>query len=348
MKDVFASRAVAEFWSLMQDFAESLSMACPDCRDTKDWLLWLNNVVGNDEVEREKSLQIWYDSINTPIKKGCAKYAKAVLSITGSPATVYHAVEYHDVDAVHASCENIVSLDFPAKLANMSPEQVVIFWQYFEELNKNCFKALRKDTPRVPTTQEISNDIARRKASGGKGASSSAPGSGENGGTGLHQGIGEIWRQLQVSRGVEVKPFDDTIRKRLHDASKCTVDGDSSNIPLLDAWKQHDPNALSTMLRLFPEFGCETDAFTSEQYAHVDKMFNLIVMEGSIPSGMMRGIEVMASKLVDDIACGNTDLSELNIEKIGQEVLAGVCQSDIDSFAQNVDKIMPALQNLKH
>ena len=71
-------------------------------------------------------------------------------------------------------------------------------------------------------------------------------------------------------------------------------------------------------------------------------MLNILKMERAIPGNMMRGIESVASRLVQDINCGKTNLSQLNIEEIGQQVLSQVDQTDISSFAQNLDKIIPA------
>ena len=66
-------------------------------------------------------------------------------------------------------------------------------------------------------------------------------------------------------------------------------------------------------------------------------------MEAAIPPNMLRGIEGVASRLAQDIVAGKADLGSLDIEALGQQVLAGVDTADVDSFADNLDKILPAL-----
>ena len=157
MKDVFTARSRKAFWDLMDDFAASLEATFPDCADTKDWCLWMRNVIATDESKHQEGIELWFRNIETPLAKGCAKYGKAVQSITGKPACVYHAIAYHDADAAHASMdERLRGLDMPAKVGSAAMDDAAraIFWQYLEELNKHA-RALRKSPPAVPSSAEI-------------------------------------------------------------------------------------------------------------------------------------------------------------------------------------------------
>ena len=90
-----------------------------------------------------------------------------------------------------------------------------------------------------------------------------------------------------------------------------------------------------------------TDPPSEEEWDCLNKMIGLSTMKSAIPSNMMDGIENVANKLVEDLAAGKTDISSLNIDSIGQQVLAGVSADEMSNFANNIDKIMPALGNLK-
>jgi hypothetical protein len=130
MKDVFAKRAISTFFDLARDFAESLCGSFPDCEATRDWKLWLDNVVGDDDARRKEVIDNWIENARRPLKKGSAKYMRAVQSITGEPAMVFHAIAYHDADATHATDELLHALDVPKKLKQLDEEDRKIFWQY--------------------------------------------------------------------------------------------------------------------------------------------------------------------------------------------------------------------------
>ena len=61
----------------------------------------------------------------------------------------------------------------------------------------------------------------------------------------------------------------------------------------------------------------------------------------------MRGIETMAQKLMSDMGSSGTDLSGLNPQTIGEEVLSSVSKEDVQAFAQNIDKLLPAIQMMQ-
>ena len=92
----------------------------------------------------------------------------------------------------------------------------------------------------------------------------------------------------------------------------------------------------------FPDLG--GDPYTPDQISVVERMRNLVTMDDSIPSDMMKGIEAVASKLVNDINSGRCDMANLDLESIGQQVISGVTDDDMTKFASNLDKIIPALQ----
>ena len=75
-------------------------------------------------------------------------------------------------------------------------------------------------------------------------------------------------------------------------------------------------------------------------------MIALHTMEASIPTDMMHGIESVANQLVQDIASGKASMDSLDVESIGQKVLSGVSRRDVQAFATNIDKILPAIGSM--
>ena len=113
---------------------------------------------------------------------------------------------------------------------------------------------------------------------------------------------------------------------------------------MADACRAHEPAAQKALLDAFPVLGSED--LDDEQWTLVEKILGLSSMEAAIPTNMMRGIEDVAAKLVQDIEAGKADLSNLDIEAIGQRVLSQVDTSDVSAFAANLDRILPALGSM--
>lgn len=339
MKDVFATRSVNAFFDLMEDFVESLSSSFPDCAETKDWCLWYRNIVREDGAQRLTCVQKWVTGMEAPLVKGCAKYAKAVQSLTGAPPTVYHAVSYKDADAAHATWESLRALDLPVKLKSeaMTDEARAIFWQYFDELSKHAFAACRKAPPPVPTPAEIDADIKRRKGGGAGGA-----------GAALQNGLVEVWAQLVEARtgAAPTEGGGGSIGPRL--AKLATDKAFSAQVKArrVEAWTQVEAEFQEMRGRGDGGRG-DGGVPTDECWALLDKALGLAQMEDAIPAPMMRGIESVANRLVQDIASGKADLASLNIEEIGQSVLSQVDTQDVTCFANSLDKILPALDKLQ-
>lgn len=328
MKDIFRAREINAFVDLAIEFGDSLASTFPECEETKEWLLWLRNVVGDDADKRLKAAETWRDSSQKTIAKGSARYAKAVQSITGSPALVYHAVAYKDVDAWHASDENIAPLNFPAKLKKFSDTEKDVFWEFVETMNDHVYKGLRAIKPRVPTVDEISENIKARK-------NASTPTQPPT----FKKGVVEIWSKLCAARGVaegDACKDVDVFSRRVNEASKTC----------LDVVREKTPDGQKAMLEAFPELVKEGD-FDDETWTLCDKLLSVSSMDSVIPSAMMKGIESVASSLMKDIESGKTDLGNLDIERIGQQVLNNVSEDDVSNFAANLDKILPALSRMQ-
>ena len=326
MKDIFAKRATDSFWNLMSEFGTALKESFPDCDETKDWVLWCENVIGDDPGKRSKGIETWYDTMNTPLTKGCAKYGKAVQSITKQPATVYHAVAYRDSDAAHATANALQSLDFPNKMKSLNPEERDVFWQYLTELNGHAYGALRKPLPSVPTSEDIAKDITRRKtqASTSKTLESTLTGPGN-----FDRSIDDLWKQLCTSRTVDSACPSDAIVTKLE---TFVIDRNETSLEI---------RSKQLLEHLSGELG--TTPFTQEQWDQFESLHQLCTMQSAIPKDMMRGIESVANGLVEDMAKGRTNLETIDVEAIGQKVLSQVSADDISSFANNLDKILPAL-----
>lgn len=323
MKDVFVARYALEFQTLFESFVTSLEETLIKSQELTQFVTRCRDATNDENMTK------WLDALKSVLTRHHAKYVRAITSITGSPATLYHAIRYKDVTAIEGCNNPLEPVSISKCLKSMSSNDVELFWRYMFELSDLCLRWDRQEIPSVPTSSEISQDIAQRR---NKTIEKSSPEDRDRPGNGalptqvrsLTQGIDDLWQQLCTTRSVNVD-LDDGLRDRIRECVR-----NNPNIT---------PHVLSAT---FPELGDE--AFTSDECRIVERMKNLVTMDDSIPSNMMRGIEAVANKLVKDLNNGTCDLANLDLEGIGQQVISKVSDSDMGTFAANIDKIIPALE----
>jgi len=313
MKDRVASKAIQSFYDVLVDLHTGLTDLDVRCD-------WVGDMLAHTEEEpRGKQVAAWLQHVESQLVKGRAKYRTAVTSIVKEPASVYHAIRYRDVVAMEEASEFWAKVDCRA-CAKASP----LFWEYLDELTEEAYTMSRKAPPKVPTSDEIARDIAERKS--GKG--------GRSGGGEAVLGLGayDIMCGMCATRKVappEAESFNQTIAGLL-----------SSGCVTIDACRRRECGG--AIVDAFPQLNPIAEA----EWEGVAKILSLSTMESAIPNDMMKGIESVASQLVKDISAGKATLDSLNVEDIGQRVLSGVSTQDMEAFTKNIDKIIPAIQNM--
>ena len=334
--------AMGTHFQVMTDFLASLVDTFPECEETKDVQIVLRNVVMHSDAEMQKSVEAWRDTMITPLKKGCAKYSKAIESITGKQAVVFHACAYRDVAAIDASSESptLNRIDLKGKLESpaFTTEMKDTFWEYMDQLNRTAMEALGEALPNVPTREEIQEDIMHRK-----GKTNSPSGSTETVLGGIVEGVTRLFALREED--VSLPPGDAIVS--CIEAAGTVMDPSGTSLTL--QVKNKVPDSFCSMLKLIvPTHELKNySAATDEEWDMLNRIIGLVTMKSAIGDNMMSGIERMANKIVDDIAQGKTDMSSLNVESIGKEVLSSVSASDMTQFANNIDKLLPALSQFK-
>ena len=333
----FKERCIVDFHGLLSDLVESLDAQTPD-NATREWIARVRVATPHDAIAE------WHATITAPMTRTHAKYVRAVTSITDAQTLVYHAIRYRDVTAVMACRNPLAPIDVASCTKALTDADRELFWRYLVDLSDMCFRWAETPIPHVPTSDAIAADIAarrRRAAGGGRGkddgdggatsnddgvrGDAPAPSTTPSAVRGLTQGVDDLWEQMCRARGVQDASIDDALRTRVRES----VRGDAEITG-------------PSLAHHFPELG---DApYTPEQIAIAERMRNLVTMDDSIPPNMMRGIESVASRLVKDLQSGKCDLGSLDIESIGNQVIAGVSETDMGAFASNLDKIIPALE----
>ena len=81
--------------------------------------------------------------------------------------------------------------------------------------------------------------------------------------------------------------------------------------------------------------------------ACMEQMNSFCRVQKNIPSGLMGRIENYAYKLANNISSGSCDISDINLNQIGQEVLSGCDTSEMSQLANNINELLPTLNTLK-
>ena len=325
MSDAVLQRYSDVFWATMKDFSEFNLRVFPKCAVFCEWDLWLNTVIGDDPKQRRKTLEKWYDAMHAPLVTGCAKYMKAVASITGSPAMVYHAVYYSDANAVHASVPMFVEIDLPGKMSSgVSPEDKTQMWKTYKDLYHASCMALGRAIPTVPTSEDIAADIAKRREC----KETLTPN------TTLSHNLRDVIGKLLLLRGK-----NDAVAEGV--AVKLSA-LNPAQIEALRVASMADPPDAACIMGLCTELGSE-DYADGAQRETLRSLSQLLSMNSNIPTGMMKGIEEVAASLMKDVESGNVDINKLDIDAIGRRVLSGVSPTDIADFSNNIESLLPIL-----
>jgi hypothetical protein len=332
----FHNRLRANFWDMSVDFFETLSGKFPECDETKDALLYTRNIVrGNSDME-ESGIQAWYERMMEPVNTKKVKYAKAIERITGEKAAVYHACAHRDAAAIQHSTTStrFQKLQLKEKIDDkrIGDDDRDIFWKYLQELNRICMEYLGKTPPKVPTKDEIASNIKSRQAPANTADQSS---------TMLHGFIATLQTLDESYNGGGTYDYAN------EPAMANTMERWSTVLQKLQTpISDRDDNVIMHMKEDLPEF-LWSRTLQSVEWDTLNKLSSFCTVKNAIGDNMMGCIESVAQSLAEDIISGKKDFSSLDLDDIGKQVLSQVNSDEVQSFANNIDSILPAISNLK-
>jgi len=347
--DHWRKKSLARYWTLTDEFFEWLKMdgvssGSDDDAEIDDMKLFIKNIVMTNDDKYKEGVTAWTESMLEGLHKK-VKYAKAVeriLDVEGEAvraATCMHAMAYRDLDALYASStsKTLERLDLVrrAREAKWSEETFACMWKYMDELNSAAFDATGEARPRVPTRDEISDNIAAHKRA--------ATGDGHPTGQSLTRACGVAINALYESRrGKSAPPLDDAALMEVRQAIADALAADSDLARRITARDDTVLGALAKVPHLQLAAPMET-----RDWQMLQQVTSFAQVHSAVPTRMMESIESFASKLASDLSNGSRDLTSLaNLEDMGAEVLSQLNPQDVDMLAKRVDDLMPVLGNL--
>jgi hypothetical protein len=314
-------RTITDLKAVCGDLVESLCGTFPECGELKQWCASLTTGLDADGEDGTEFLRRLASYLGTSVPHKTVKYDRAIISITGNPLNVYQVLMYKDIDTASNVFPGLRGLQMDAKVKTLSNDDIGMFWQFVHEAIQLVFRATQTVPPVVPTTEQIAEDIERRRRQRDQIQNTNTARAGMS----VANGVDELWKELCHTRNVRPMSLTDAVTERV----ARLISGETTE---------------EEMCRNFPELG--DGEYSDESLAIARRIGSLCTMKNAIPTNMMSGIERVASSLVRDINSGKMDFASLDVEKIGEQVLRGVGEGDVNDFANSLDKILPALQSM--
>jgi hypothetical protein len=128
-----------------------------------------------------------------------------------------------------------------------------------------------------------------------------------------------------------VAPFYDACRVRdesvIAEISKVSF---LSDLDLLGKWSD-------------PDFHPESK---ENLWAYIDELNNCASLFFGVPQGMMETIETKARDIAEKIKKGEMNMQDINLEQLGQSIVEGVSQEEMEGFEANLPSLVQNVQNI--
>ncbi len=336
--DVFDVKNRRNFVEYADMCIEHLHAIWPDCPSLEGAKQYMQNLSDENITEL---IQTWKDNIVLPLVDKKVKYAKAVQHILSSPPQIYHAIAYKDTQAcgAHLSSKFVSLTKLNEKLlkdCSMTEDQKTYLFKIFDKMSRISLEYFEVDVPRVPTRDEIKDNIQKRKEF----KLDEAPSMTKAFQTHMNALCSQVKAKKVFSEDAKENQIQAVMKRWNQFANNMT-----ENVKNADMCNTRDIKVLESLRESFPELSVITSSVSEETWKTINQLNGFSAVNENIPSRMMGRIESMASKLADDIVSGKTDMASVNLSDIGQQVLSGCSEDDMSNFAGNIDALLPALQS---
>lgn len=333
MKDIFKTQSRKEFMDMADAFLQSLHEKFPECNQTTDAQTYFKGVVLGSERAETETIDGWVRNMMAPLNKKKVLYSKAVERITGDRAVCYHACVYKDADGFGSSTTSKLLKDIDCetkyKDERMTEDDKALFWKYIEKLNASAFEFTGEPVPRVPSREEIRENIAMNRKSPADADQPSVS-------KAFASSLNKLYDRHNKStlKATDDAQIEEAMTKWAELGKQVVEDGKT-----LSSLVSTQSKAAEAVIR--QEFGL--NEFEEEDWKLVQNLYSYAAVGNAIPQRMMTRIEDLAGKIADDIVTGKKDMSSVDLTEIGHQVLAGCSPEDMQKFAGNLDELLPVI-----
>ena len=289
----------------------------------------------------------WHASMLKPLSRA-AKYFKAVERILLAEPHAYIACEYRDMDMLAQSVQAdaageqapLAELGVVGAYAQCSPGDKKVLWLFVCELNRLAHAIASFEPQRAPSRDEIHRNIQQRREQRR-----------QDGGGGLgHAFHASILALAQAARSPEMASRLEQITAEqqseiLERWKALPIDASCDDVEALCGvdWAgvlgDEDGECVHAALR--------DDGARDAVIGAIQQITSYCKVQAHIPSQMMGRIEQYAQQLAGDITSGAKTLADLDLSRIGEEVLSGCDPDDMNALAGNIGDLLPTLASMK-
>jgi hypothetical protein len=349
--DASRTRAI----NAMLAFLEALQDTFPECQLCQDAVVNFNKLVVPDEYLQDQACYKWLHALAAPLPASVAKYAPPLERLIGNTPQIYHALAFKDGDTL-VQCGHIPLIEHLALGEKWHrpdfAEDRHVMLAYIEHITKVTLEYCHVEglgpAPEVPTREEIEAEISRYAAE----QREALPAEEVNVGSAFAATLGSIAEMLEMhseTSSAEAPPTTaqlqsewDLLMKNERFQAMCDARDigaiaclETSSIPAF-------ANARESYLRM-------DEAAQEELWGAINNLVSFSTVAGIMPPNLRGKIENVAAGLAADIQNGTLSLDDLNPDKlmaIGNSVLAGTTEADVQALAGSMDKLLPAVATM--
>jgi hypothetical protein len=277
-------------------------------------------------------------------------YAKPFRRLTNRAITGYDVVTYRDIDSLLKSGipQHVLQQTFTKEELNLGGDEhkEMLFWEHMDVIcnSAHLFSTMSSfglDAP--PTRDEIAENIRDYKRK--KKQPDRPDGDGVTMETARNSTVLSAIHDLCKACAMEPVSIPSAFLQRC-DADLQSI---SANGKTFGAAAVASDAATLSSCPCFVEWGLPpfdegSAAAWAEFSSAIAKSYSLTQMQQSIPASMMQQIESQAASLASGMEDG--DMSQLDLSKIGDSVLAGCSAEDLSQLAGNMSTLLPNLSGL--
>lgn len=295
---------------------------------------------------------IWHDAMSETVD--CVKYRKSFRRLTGRDICGYDVIAYRDLEPMWTIVSGVLGEQFDkGDLKLDDKDAMAALWDTLDAMSQSSMMLAEESPQSRPTSQQISDEIQAHKQK----KKSDAPSSNQDSPAQKHDLSLAQWmtfrhavQAVASAFGTQVTASRETWEETFDDIASESVNG-STVIALLEQDDNEPILAQSARMRALvgidsdePREGAGDVWITCGK--EFKKLYNMRQLQQSLPPSMMSKIESHASDLAMKLQRGDMDMSEVNMASIGEAILGGCTENDIDSLSNNIGTLLPTLNKL--
>lgn len=287
------------------------------------------------------TLLAWHGNMCAPLPPA-VKYAKALRRIVGDKACLYMAVAYRDVDAICIAFPELVQ--YRDEYNTLTAAERVQLWDGVTEMTNFMARKANYDIGDIPSSADIQKNIQEHRRAKQC--------------TGLVTCFSESVADMFTLVDMEIPskylpPAVSSAFRDWTDQLQVVVNGNTWTQACLQGdvdavlaaeWACHSD--IKEALRANPAKGIKVLVQMNSCVEHATDTRGDMGNQSSSTS-VMGKIEQQAQKLAHDLSSGRiSDISNVNLGKIGQDVLSQCNQQEMQDFMSSMGNILPALNTM--